>query len=109
MGVFGASVRKSKGVVLHDFQFFDEERLRPLLEKQRGIKQTQAADGTVKIEHVEKVELTPREERLKSQLLVDGFNWSKREFNNFVRACTEYGRDGNICASAPASAPRGLF
>ena len=42
MGVFGASVRKSKGVVLHDFQFFDEERLRPLLEKQRGIKQTQA-------------------------------------------------------------------
>jgi hypothetical protein len=39
MGPSGAQ-KRAKGVTFNDFHFFDEESLRPLLEKERGIKRT---------------------------------------------------------------------
>ena len=41
-----------KGVTFHDFQFFDEERLRPLLEKQKGIVQVMLFDPVLSCDAV---------------------------------------------------------
>ncbi|XP_015750063.1 PREDICTED: SWI/SNF-related matrix-associated actin-dependent regulator of chromatin subfamily A member 5-like, partial [Acropora digitifera] len=44
----------------------------------------------------------------KEQLLQEGFtNWSKREFNQFIKACEKYGRDDldNICQDVEGKMP----
>lgn len=83
-----------KGITFHEFQFFNEAKLRPLLEKQKGIVQRTNEDGTTEIEAVQKVKLSAKEDRLKGQLLAEGFqDWTRRDFNLFVRACAEHGRD----------------
>eukprot|EP01051_Picozoa_sp_SAG22_P002613 SAG22_NODE_119_length_19257_cov_43.260413_4_plen_127_part_00 len=57
-----------KGITFFDFQFIDEARLRPLLEKEKGIVQkTNEATGEVEIESVEKAKLTAKEARLKAR------------------------------------------
>ena len=41
-------------------------------------------------------------------LLIQGFtNWSKREFNQFIKACEKYGRDDldNICQDVEGKTP----
>ena len=46
----------------YDYQFFDPVKLRPLLEKERGIVRVVDNDGNEKIEFVAKEELTAEEE-----------------------------------------------
>ncbi|KAL2635064.1 hypothetical protein R1flu_006543 [Riccia fluitans] len=84
---------------LHDFQFFNNSRLTELYEKevrsllqahQRSVgEDVMAVDG----DNVVAEQLTEREQEEKDRLLKEGFsNWSRRDFNAFVRACEKYGR-----------------
>ncbi|XP_001632824.2 SWI/SNF-related matrix-associated actin-dependent regulator of chromatin subfamily A member 5 [Nematostella vectensis] len=53
--------------------------------------------------------LTEEEQSEKDQLLQEGFtNWSKREFNQFIKACEKYGRDDmdNICQEVEGKTPQ---
>nr|XP_058962907.1 SWI/SNF-related matrix-associated actin-dependent regulator of chromatin subfamily A member 5-like [Pocillopora verrucosa] len=52
--------------------------------------------------------LNEEEAAEKEQLLQEGFtNWSKREFNQFIKACEKYGRDDldNICQEVEGKTP----
>ncbi|CAN8300533.1 unnamed protein product [Cochlearia groenlandica] len=85
---------------LHDFQFFNIPRLTELFEKEvrylmEAHKKTQQKD-TVEVEEREEVgdPLTTEEMEEKEQLAEEGFStWSKRDFNNFIKACEKYGRN----------------
>lgn len=85
---------------LHDFQFFNVQRLTELYEKEvRYLMQThqrnQAKDTLGEGDDTEDVgePLTVDEQEEKEQLLEEGFsNWTRRDFNTFVRACEKYGR-----------------
>ena len=92
LGNPGAGNRKTRDITFQDFHFFDQEALRPLLEKARGIRRTVGENGEVTIEQVEREKLTEEEEELKEQLLAEGFGeWGRRDLLNFVRGCAEYG------------------
>eukprot|EP01047_Picozoa_sp_COSAG01_P040521 COSAG01_NODE_3417_length_6121_cov_33.897376_3_plen_998_part_00 len=88
----GSGPRKAKDITFNDFHFFDEQALRPLLLKERGIKRVTGPDGIERIEQVERQKLTEAEKELKQELLDEGFaSWGKRDFLNFVRANADHG------------------
>lgn len=83
---------------LHDFQFFNTPRLTELYEKEvrfRLSQKNQAKDGFAEDDVEEDGEaFTLEEQEEKEQLLEEGFaNWTRRDFNTFVRACEKYGRN----------------
>jgi SWI/SNF-related matrix-associated actin-dependent regulator of chromatin subfamily A member 5 len=88
---------RAKEVQFYDYQFFDAEKLRPLLEKERGIVRV-TTDGDEKLEFVAKDELNPEEEEQKQRLLAEGFDdWGRRDFQAFIRATEKHGRS-NVAA-----------
>ncbi|XP_016197010.1 ISWI chromatin-remodeling complex ATPase CHR11 isoform X1 [Arachis ipaensis] len=85
---------------LHDFQFFNTQRLSELYEKEvRYLMQTHQKNqvkDSIEVDEPEEVgdPLTAEELEEKEQLLEEGFSsWSRRDFNTFVRACEKYGRN----------------
>ncbi|XP_009606862.1 ISWI chromatin-remodeling complex ATPase CHR11 isoform X1 [Nicotiana tomentosiformis] len=85
---------------LHDFQFFNTQRLSELYEKEvRYLMQTHQKNqlkDTIEVEEPEGVgePLTAEEQEEKEKLLEEGFStWSRRDFNAFIRACEKYGRN----------------
>jgi len=97
---------EAKGARKHffDFQLFDVARLEELRGKDcaalprgaRGArKDGDGDDGDGEVEG-----LTPAEEREKAELLKQGFgDWTRKDFNAFVKGCETHGRD-NIRAVA---------
>ncbi|CAH9091552.1 unnamed protein product [Cuscuta epithymum] len=85
---------------LHDFQFFNTQRLGELFEKEvRYLMQRQQKvqmKDTIDVDETEDVgePLTAEEQEEKERLLERGFStWSRRDFNTFIRACEKYGRN----------------
>ncbi|XP_021807760.1 ISWI chromatin-remodeling complex ATPase CHR11 [Prunus avium] len=85
---------------LHDFQFFNTQRLSELYEKEvRYLMQTHQKNqvkDTIEVDEPEEVgdPLTAEEVEEKERLLEEGFSsWSRRDFNTFIRACEKYGRN----------------
>ncbi|XP_020589471.1 probable chromatin-remodeling complex ATPase chain isoform X1 [Phalaenopsis equestris] len=85
---------------LHDFQFFNTQRLSELYEKevrylmthQKNQSKDLIADGD-ELEDVGEP-LTVEEQEEKELLLEEGFStWTRRDFNTFTRACEKYGRN----------------
>ncbi|TKY72001.1 putative chromatin-remodeling complex ATPase chain [Spatholobus suberectus] len=84
---------------LHDFQFFNTQRLSELYEKEvRYLMQTHQKNqikDSIDVDEPEEVgdPLTAEELEEKERLLEEGFSsWSRRDFNTFIRACEKYGR-----------------
>jgi len=82
----------------HDFQFFNSSRLTELIEKERRAilakHQHQNTEGSEAVDLPEIIDLTDEEQAEKEQLLSEGFHdWTKRDFNNYIRACEKYGRN----------------
>ncbi|KAK6117313.1 hypothetical protein DH2020_048947 [Rehmannia glutinosa] len=85
---------------LHDFQFFNTQRLTELYEKEvRFLMQTHQRNqvkDTIEVDEPEDVgdPLTAEEQEEKERLLEDGFStWSRKDFNTFIRSCEKYGRN----------------
>ncbi|VAH72340.1 unnamed protein product [Triticum turgidum subsp. durum] len=81
---------------LHDFQFFNSQRLNELYEKEvRHLVQTNQKKDTIDGEDEDQVEpFTAEELEEKQRLLEAGFpTWTKRDVNTFIRACEKYGRN----------------
>ncbi|XP_028751637.1 ISWI chromatin-remodeling complex ATPase CHR11 isoform X1 [Neltuma alba] len=85
---------------LHDFQFFNTQRLSELYEKEvRYLMQTHQKNqikDSIDVDEPEEVgdPLTAEELEEKERLLEEGFSsWSRRDFNTFIRACEKYGRN----------------
>ncbi|XP_022760501.1 ISWI chromatin-remodeling complex ATPase CHR11-like isoform X2 [Durio zibethinus] len=84
---------------LHDFQFFNTQRLSELYEKEvRYLMQTHQKNqikDTIDVDEPEVGDpLTAEELEEKERLLEEGFSsWSRRDFNTFIRACEKYGRN----------------
>ncbi|GLU08336.1 hypothetical protein SLE2022_252540 [Rubroshorea leprosula] len=85
---------------LHDFQFFNTQRLSELYEKEvRYLMQTHQKNQIKDSIDVDEPEeggdpLTAEELEEKDRLLEEGFSsWSRRDFNTFIRACEKYGRN----------------
>ncbi|XP_061374318.1 ISWI chromatin-remodeling complex ATPase CHR11 isoform X2 [Gastrolobium bilobum] len=85
---------------LHDFQFFNTQRLSELYEKEvRYLMQTHQKNQIKDSIDVDEPEeegdpLTAEELEEKERLLEEGFSsWSRRDFNTFIRACEKYGRN----------------
>ncbi|XP_061974276.1 ISWI chromatin-remodeling complex ATPase CHR11 isoform X1 [Populus nigra] len=85
---------------LHDFQFFNTQRLSELYEKEvrflmQAHQKNQLKD-TIEVDEPEETgdPLTAEELEEKERLLEEGFSsWSRRDFNTFIRACEKYGRN----------------
>ncbi|VAH56717.1 unnamed protein product [Triticum turgidum subsp. durum] len=91
-------LRIPKMPTLHDFQFFNSQRLNELYEKEvRHLVQTNQKKDTIdgEDEGTDQVEpFTAEELEEKQRLLEAGFaTWTKRDFNTFIRACEKYGRN----------------
>ncbi|KAK8499655.1 hypothetical protein V6N13_022960 [Hibiscus sabdariffa] len=85
---------------LHDFQFFNTQRLSELYEKEvRYLMQTHQKNNVKDSIDVDEPEeggdpLTAEELEEKERLLEEGFSsWSRKDFNTFTRACEKYGRN----------------
>ncbi|KAG4977652.1 hypothetical protein JHK86_037126 [Glycine max] len=85
---------------LHDFQFFNTQRLSELYEKEvRYLMQTHQKNqikDSIDVDEPEEVgdPLTAEELEEKERLLEEGFSsWTRRDFNTFIRACEKYGRN----------------
>ncbi|KAK7245702.1 hypothetical protein RIF29_40551 [Crotalaria pallida] len=85
---------------LHDFQFFNTQRLSELYEKEvRYLMQAHQKNQVKDSIDVDEPEdlgdpLTSEELEEKEQLLEEGFSsWSRKDFNTFIRACEKYGRN----------------
>ncbi|ERN16917.1 probable chromatin-remodeling complex ATPase chain [Amborella trichopoda] len=86
---------------LHDFQFFNTQRLSDLYEKEVRYlmithQKNQLKDTIGEGDDVEEVgePLTAEEQEEKERLLEEGFStWARRDFNTFIRACEKYGRN----------------
>ncbi|KAK7331335.1 hypothetical protein VNO77_25557 [Canavalia gladiata] len=85
---------------LHDFQFFNTQRLSELYEKEvRYLMQTHQKNqikDSIDVDEPEEIgdPLTAEELEEKERLLEEGFSsWSRRDFNTFIRACEKYGRN----------------
>ncbi|KAG6508577.1 hypothetical protein ZIOFF_033951 [Zingiber officinale] len=86
---------------LHDFQFFNTQRLSELYEKEvrylmQSHQKNQLKDTIGEEEEAEDLEdpLTAGEQAEKEQLLEEGFStWTRKDFNTFTRACEKYGRN----------------
>ncbi|KAI3756110.1 hypothetical protein L1987_55924 [Smallanthus sonchifolius] len=83
---------------LHDFQFFNTQRLSELYEKEVRYlmaQQKNQVKDSIDVDEPEEVgdPLTAEEQEEKEKLLEEGFStWSRRDFNTFIRACEKYGR-----------------
>ncbi|KAK7292309.1 hypothetical protein RIF29_08087 [Crotalaria pallida] len=85
---------------LHDFQFFNTQRLSELYEKEvrylmQAHQKNQLKDS-IDVDEPEEVgdPLTAEELEEKEHLLEQGFSsWSRKDFNTFIRACEKYGRN----------------
>ncbi|KAL0903158.1 hypothetical protein M5K25_027515 [Dendrobium thyrsiflorum] len=85
---------------LHDFQFFNSQRLSQLYEKEvrylmLAHQRSQSKDSIGDSDDPEELgeSLTAEEQVEKEQLLEEGFStWTRRDFNTFIRACEKYGR-----------------
>ncbi|KAG5236137.1 ISWI chromatin-remodeling complex ATPase CHR [Salix suchowensis] len=85
---------------LHDFQFFNTQRLSELYEKEvrylmQAHQKNQLKDA-IEVDEPEETgdPLTAEELEEKERLLEEGFSsWSRRDFNTFIRACEKYGRN----------------
>ncbi|KAK1857714.1 hypothetical protein I4F81_000329 [Pyropia yezoensis] len=78
---------KYKVPKLDDHQLFNTARLKELFAAERAI--VDAYNERVEAEPL----LSPAEEAEKQQLVRSGFaNWTRREFNGFVRGCERHGR-----------------
>ncbi|KAI5004690.1 hypothetical protein ZWY2020_031933 [Hordeum vulgare] len=89
-------LRIPKMPTLHDFQFFNSQRLNELYEKEvRYLVQANQKKDTTDGEDEDQLEpFTAEDEAEKKQLLEAGFaTWAKRDFNTFIRACEKYGRN----------------
>ncbi|TMW51170.1 hypothetical protein DOY81_003786, partial [Sarcophaga bullata] len=90
--------RPTKHLIAQDFQFFPL-RLFELLDQEiyyfrKTVANKKLGSGTVKIEDEEAKPLTKEELAEKEYLLTLGFtNWSRKDFNLFVKAIVKYGRD----------------
>ncbi|MQL96698.1 hypothetical protein Taro_029380 [Colocasia esculenta] len=86
---------------LHDFQFFNTQRLNEIYEKEVRYlmvrhQRNQLKDTIVDGEEPEDLgePLTAQEQKEKERLLEEGFStWTRRDFNTFIRACEKYGRN----------------
>ena len=89
--------------VTYDFQFYNSGRLTQLIEIERNaltlkhermLLQQQRSDDDADEAPLEDIrELTEEEQQEKEKLLTEGFQeWSKRDFNNYIRACEKFGR-----------------
>ncbi|KAK1351875.1 ISWI chromatin-remodeling complex ATPase CHR17 [Heracleum sosnowskyi] len=85
---------------LHDFQFFNTQRLTELYEKEvrflMQVNQKNQLKDSIEVDEPEEVgdPLTAEEQEEKEQLLEEGFStWSRKDFNTFIRACEKYGRN----------------
>ncbi|OVA15033.1 SNF2-related [Macleaya cordata] len=86
---------------LHDFQFFNTQRLSQLYEKEVRYlmitnQKNQMKDTIGEGDEPEELgdPLTAEEQEEKEQLLEEGFStWARRDFNTFIRACEKYGRN----------------
>ncbi|XP_073054451.1 ISWI chromatin-remodeling complex ATPase CHR11-like [Primulina eburnea] len=85
---------------LHDFQFFNTQRLSEIYEKEvrclMQLHQRNQVKDTIDVDEPEDVgePLTAEEQEEKERLLEEGFStWSRRDFNTFIRACEKYGRN----------------
>uniref|UniRef100_A0A7N0UJX5 Uncharacterized protein n=1 Tax=Kalanchoe fedtschenkoi TaxID=63787 RepID=A0A7N0UJX5_KALFE len=85
---------------LHDFQFFNTQRLNELYEKEvRHLMLTRQKDQSKDSIDVDEAEdlgdpITAEELEEKGRLLEQGFSsWSRKDFNSFIRACEKYGRN----------------
>ncbi|XWS39063.1 hypothetical protein CRYUN_Cryun18bG0017900 [Craigia yunnanensis] len=85
---------------LHDFQFFNTQRLSELYEKEvcylMQTHQKNQIKDTIDVDEPEQGgdPLTAEELEEKERLLEEGFSsWSRRDFNTFIRACEKYGRN----------------
>ncbi|THU68957.1 hypothetical protein C4D60_Mb08t09300 [Musa balbisiana] len=86
---------------LHDFQFFNTQRLSELYEKEvrylmQAHQKNQLKDTIGDEEEPEDLgePLTAEEQEEKEQLLEEGFStWTRKDFNTFIRACEKYGRN----------------
>ncbi|XP_075516542.1 putative chromatin-remodeling complex ATPase chain [Primulina tabacum] len=84
---------------LHDFQFFNTQRLSDLYEKEVRClmaRQRHQVKDTIEMDERDDVgePLTAEEQEEKERLLEEGFSsWSRRDFNAFIRACEKYGRN----------------
>eukprot|EP00656_Telonema_subtile_P050797 TRINITY_DN6671_c0_g1_i3.p1 TRINITY_DN6671_c0_g1~~TRINITY_DN6671_c0_g1_i3.p1 ORF type:complete len:820 (+),score=195.20 TRINITY_DN6671_c0_g1_i3:64-2523(+) len=103
----GAKVPKlPKMPATYDFQFYNSHRLNELIEiektailtkHQRTLEAQSRADAAAAEAEAPVLddirELTEAEQEEKERLLSEGFqDWSKRDFNNYVRACEKFGR-----------------
>ncbi|CAL5183789.1 unnamed protein product [Lathyrus oleraceus] len=85
---------------LHDFQFFNTQRLSELYEKEvrylmQAHQKSQVKDS-IDVDEPEEAgnQLTAEEMEEKEHLLEQGFSsWSRKDFNTFLRACEKYGRN----------------
>ncbi|KAE9455218.1 hypothetical protein C3L33_12848, partial [Rhododendron williamsianum] len=84
---------------LHDFQFFNTQRLSELYEKEvRYLVVCNLLKSYIFCLGLDFLKLgdplTAEEQEEKEQLLEEGFStWSRRDFNTFIRACEKYGRN----------------
>ncbi|XP_015693069.1 probable chromatin-remodeling complex ATPase chain [Oryza brachyantha] len=82
---------------LHDFQFFNTQRLNELYEKEVKylVQANQKKDTVGEGDDEDQLEpLNAEEQEEKEQLLEEGFStWTRRDFNTFIRACEKYGRN----------------
>lgn len=88
---------------LHDFQFFNTQRLNELYEKEvkylvltNNKNKDKDKDAIGDADDSDEIidPLTTEEQEEKEELLEEGFsNWTRRDFNAFIRACEKYGRN----------------
>ncbi|XP_057546256.1 ISWI chromatin-remodeling complex ATPase CHR11-like isoform X2 [Amaranthus tricolor] len=86
---------------LHDFQFFNTQRLTEIYEKEvrhlaQSRQKNQIKDSIDVDESDEMTDppLTSEEQQEKERLLEEGFStWARRDFNTFIRACEKFGRN----------------
>jgi len=80
-----------------DFQFYDMVRLEELRQKEFDAwqrKHERKAAGAAAEDEEEADGLTPEEEAEKAELLKEGFSdWTRKDFNAFVRGCETHGRE----------------
>ena len=117
-GTRASGPRLPKMPQLHDFQFFNLPRLTALYDKEHAYElhkhslaqREAAARAQGASEEVIQKEIAPNaddpqplsaeEQAERDQLLQEGFsNWTKRDFQSFIRACAKYGRENltDIC------------
>ncbi|PIA61608.1 hypothetical protein AQUCO_00300848v1 [Aquilegia coerulea] len=92
---------KARMPQLHDFQFFNTQRLNELFDKEVRYlaltnRKNQTKDTIADGDEPQYVgePLTKKETDERAQLLNEGFStWTRRDFNAFLRACEKYGRN----------------